>query len=250
MTTTRRGRSGGHRLTRTLRRRRHFGREWIRVGMGWKTERELLRICSKIGRSRRRWRRSPSWSSTRVRAHPSSGRLTIRRLWRRCLLSPTIRLGDVVTVFSRTTSTATFSRQLGHIRTGRRCCPRLFSGWRVGQPFDLDGGNVDVERSVAAGTTIEVIACLAGLKFSHLLEDVLNDRSVIDGRFPLSIWRRRRRQSPSSSSSQSRFRRRRKGESLVGRSRFGEGMLLILMIGMILLLLIVMTMLLLVLAGR
>lgn len=139
MTTTRRGRSGGHRLTRTLRRRRHFGREWIRVGMGWKTERELLRICSKIGGGRRRWRRSPSWSSTRVRAHPSSGRLTIRRLWRWCLLLPTIRLGDVVTVFSRTTSTATFSRQLGHIRTGRRCCPRLFSGWRVGQPFDLDG---------------------------------------------------------------------------------------------------------------
>ena len=223
--------------------------------MGWKTEGELLRIllriCSKVGRGRWWWRRPPSWSSTRVRAHPSSKRLTIRRLWRRCLLLPaTIHLGDVAIVFARTTSTTTFTRQLRHIRTRRRCCPRLFSGWRVGQSFDLDRGNVDVERSVAAGTTIEVIACLAGLKFSHLLEDVLNDRSVIDGRFPLSIWRRRRRQSPSSSSSASGFCRRRKGESLVGRSRFGEGMLLILMIGMILLLLIVMTMLLLVLAGR
>ena len=210
--------------------------------MGRKTEGELLRICTKIGRGRWRWRRPPSWSSTRVRAHPISKRLAIRRLWRRCLLLPaTIHLGDVAIVFARTTSTTTFTRQLRHVRTRRRCCPRLFSGRRVGQSFDFDGGNVDVERSVAAGTTIEAIACLAGLKFSHLLEDVLDDRSMIDGRFPIPVRRCCRQQCASSSSSGSSFRRRRKGESLVGRGGFdiGEGMLLILMIVMILLLLLI-----------
>lgn len=157
--------------------------------MGWETERELLRICCKIGRGRWRWRQPFSGSGTQAWAHPRPGRMMIRRRLRRCLLLSRILFRDVFSDvafrFVRT-NTTTFSRQLRHIWARRRCCPRrLFSRWRVGQSLNLDGGDIHVERSVTAGTAIVVICCPATLKFSHFLEDVLDDRPVIDGRIPL-----------------------------------------------------------------